>query len=54
MQMNISQFWKPSGDGDMLDIMNVQPQPNSHDCGVYAIAFATELSLGIQGHTQNL
>jgi hypothetical protein len=29
-----------------LKIMNVQKQPNSHDCGVYSIAFATSLLNG--------
>ena len=45
-QLNVCQFWKPSTDRIQFDIMNVLPQLNSHDCGLYAIAFATELSFG--------
>ena len=33
-----------------FDIMNVSPQTNSQDCGVYAIAYATELAHG--AHTE--
>ena len=45
-QLDICQFWKPSPDRIQFDIMNVLPQPNSYDCGMYAIAFATELLFG--------
>ena len=29
-----------------FDIVNVEGQPNAHDCWVYAIAYATELANG--------
>ena len=45
-QLDICQFWKPSADRVCFDIMNVEKQPNSFDCGIYALAFATELVFG--------
>ena len=29
-----------------FDLINVETQTNSHDCGVFAVAMATELALG--------
>ena len=45
-QQDICQFWKPYPDKIHFDIMNVLPQSNSYDCGVYAIAYASELLFG--------
>ena len=45
-QLDICQFWKPSADRVIFDTMNVQQQPNTFECGIYAIAFATELVFG--------
>ena len=42
----ICTFFKTSADAIHFDIVNVETQHNSHDCGVYAIANATELALG--------
>ncbi len=40
----ICSFFKSTSDTLRFDIMNVQGQTNSHDCGVHAIATATELT----------
>ena len=39
---------KPKSDTIRFDLMNIQPQPNSYDCGVFAIACATELVHGCE------
>lgn len=39
-------FVKPESDVFMFDIMNVHSQPNLTDCGLFALAFATELVHG--------
>ena len=36
----------PKSDSYRFDIMNVQSQKNGSDCGVFAIAYATELAYG--------
>ena len=41
---SVCSFYKCLGERIRFDIMNVSPQTNAHDCGVYAIAFATELT----------
>ena len=41
---SVCSFFKCMSDKITFDIMNVSPQTNAHDCGVYAIAFATELA----------
>ena len=45
-QLDICQFLKPEADRIIFDVMNVEQQQNTHDCGIYAIAFATELAYG--------
>ena len=42
----ICHFVKPKKDVLFFDIMNVHAQPNLDNCGVFAIAFATELVHG--------
>jgi hypothetical protein len=39
-------FIKPQKDVLLFDIMNVHAQPNLTDCGLFAVAFATELVYG--------
>ena len=39
-------LFKCTRDTLRFDVMNVQAQPNGYDCGVYAIANATELAYG--------
>ena len=43
----ICSFLKPRSKKLFFDIMNVDGQTNSFDCGVYAIAYATHLAFGI-------
>jgi hypothetical protein len=43
---SICYFFKCKGDVLRLDILNVIPQPNANDCGVHALAYATELAYG--------
>ena len=42
----VCSFFKAPSDALHFDIMNVQGQNNSFDCGVFAIAYATELAYG--------
>lgn len=42
----VCSFMKPQADAIHFDLVNVHPQPNSSDCGLFAIAFATELVHG--------
>lgn len=42
----ICSFMKPNTNTLHFDLMNIQDQQNSYDCGVYAIAYATELAHG--------
>ena len=44
-QLDICQFLKPEADRIIFDVMNVDQQQNTHDCGIYSIAFATELHM---------
>ncbi len=37
---------RPLANSFIFDILNITPQPNSYDCGVIAIANATELLFG--------
>ena len=37
---------KPASDTLHFDVVNVQRQPNSYDCGLFAIVFGTELVFG--------
>ena len=46
VKRDICQFWKPKPDAIFFDLMNIQTQPNANDCGVFAIACATELVHG--------
>ena len=48
VKKDICSFLKFCCTGDVLhfDIMNIEGQPNSSDCGIYAIACATELING--------
>ena len=39
----ICSFVQPKSDSLHFHLMNVQGQPNAYDCGVFAIAYATEL-----------
>ena len=43
---SVCSFFKCQSEVIRFDIMNVAPQTNAHDCGVYAIAYATELAHG--------
>ena len=42
----ICSFFKCSSDALHFDLINVETQTNTHDCGVFAVAMATELALG--------
>ena len=42
----ICSLWQPSSDQVEFQLVNVQRQPNSSDCGLFAIANATELAHG--------
>lgn len=42
-QKNICEFLKPTPDVIFLDSMNIQLQPNNNNCGLFALACATEL-----------
>ena len=42
----ICAFWKPPLNQITLQMVNIQRQPNASDCGVFAIAGATELVYG--------
>ena len=50
---SVCSFFKCMNDIIRFDIMNVSPQTNSQDCGVYAIAYATELAHGADPVTCN-
>ena len=39
-------LYKTKGNTICFDIINVERQRNTYDCGVYALAFATELAHG--------
>ena len=39
----ICQLVQCSADTLLFDVMNIQRQPNSHDCGLFVLACATEL-----------
>ena len=43
IQMAVCSILRPQSDMMNFDIVNVQCQPNGSDCGLFAIAFATEL-----------
>ena len=43
---HICHFWKSKGKEATFKLANVQRQPNGSDCGVFALAFATELAHG--------
>ena len=42
----VCSFYKCQTDALHFDIINIESQPNSYDCGVFAIANATELVFG--------
>ncbi len=42
----ICSIMKPQSGTIKFDLVNVQSQPNGSDCGLFAIAFATELIHG--------
>ena len=44
---SICSFYKCTSDVLRLDAMNVVAQQNADDCGVHAIAYATELVHGV-------
>ena len=46
MKRIICSIMQPQVDTLHFDVANVQAQPNGSDCGVFAIAFATELAYG--------
>ncbi len=46
MQKNIFSIMQPKVKIVNVDVMNVMKQPNSYDCDVFAIAFATEIAHG--------
>ena len=46
MKEVICQFVKPKTEYLLFDTMNIQAQPNLNDCGLYAIACATEITHG--------
>ena len=50
---SVCSFFKCTSDVIRFDIMNVIPQPNVNDCGVHAIAHATELAHGADPVTCN-
>ena len=41
---SICSFLQPIPDTIFFELMNIQGQPNSHDCGMFAIACATEIA----------
>ena len=45
-KQQICSLWQPSSDQVEFQLVNVQRQPNSSDCGLFAIANATELAHG--------
>ena len=45
-KVQICSFVRPKAVEMRFDLMNIQPQDNLNDCGVYAIACATELTYG--------
>ena len=45
-KMAVCSFFKCSSDALHFDLVNVEKQQNSYDCGVFAIANATELACG--------
>ena len=47
LKNEICSFVKPTCDVYMFDIMNIQTQTNTSDCGLFSIACATEL---VEGH----
>ena len=46
IKKTICQFLKPTPDVFSFDLMNIQPQTNGNDCGLFAVACATELVHG--------
>ncbi len=46
VKQQICSFLRPLANSFIFDILNIMPQPNSYDCGVIAIANATELLFG--------
>ena len=42
----VCSIMQPPTDIIHFDLVNVHPQPNSNDCGLFAVAFATELVHG--------
>ena len=44
--MQICSFVKPACKVFKFDVLNTMPQPNAHDCGVFALACATDLAHG--------
>ena len=42
----ICQFLQPKSETFFFDLMNIQSQPNGNDCGLFALACATELVHG--------
>ena len=45
-RMQICSFVKPTCKVFKFDVLNTMPQPNAHDCGVFALACATDLAHG--------
>ena len=45
-KQDVCSFLRPLRKTLIFDIKNIKAQPNSHDCGLYAIACATELVYG--------
>ena len=45
-KMMVCSFFKSASNAIHFDVINVETQPNSYDCGVLSIANATELALG--------
>ena len=45
-KQQICSLWQPSSDQVEFQLVNVQRQPNSSDCRLFAIANATELAHG--------
>jgi len=46
LKQQICSFARPMSQFFRFDIMNIMPQPNSHDCGIIAIANAVEIACG--------
>ncbi len=46
LKRQICSFVRPSAKTFMFDILNIMPQTNSYDCGIFSIANATELLYG--------